>query len=284
MSPGPVAVIGATSPVGRHVVQRLVASGRSVHAWTRGAPPADAGGVQWRRLPVSGLAGVPEWIVVAPVWALPEHLDAMSRAGARRVVAVSSTSVLVKADSADPVEQAVARQLAEGEAFLASRAAALGIEWVVLRPTLIYGGGRDRNIASVAGFIRRFGFFPLVGPASGRRQPIHADDVAAACIAALCACAPGGRTYAVSGADVLSYREMVAAVFGAMGRRPRFLPVPVWLVRIAVVVLRLLPAFRHVTPAMADRMGRDLVFDHAPAVKDFGFAPRRFRLRPEDVA
>ncbi len=60
-----------------------------------------------------------------------------------------------------------------------------GVEWVILRPTLIYGHGRDKNITEIARFIRRFGFFPLLGKANGLRQPIHVEDVAEACFAAL---------------------------------------------------------------------------------------------------
>ncbi len=64
-------------------------------------------------------------------------------------------------------------------------AASHGVEWIILRPTLIYGLGRDKNIAEIARFVRRFGFSPLFGKAKGLRQPLHAQDVAGACIAAL---------------------------------------------------------------------------------------------------
>jgi hypothetical protein len=34
---------------------------------------------------------------------------------------------------------------------------------------------------------------------------------------------------------------------------------------------------------MAERMNRDLVFDHSEATRDFGFTPRPFVLSAEDV-
>jgi len=34
---------------------------------------------------------------------------------------------------------------------------------------------------------------------------------------------------------------------------------------------------------MAERMNRDLVFDHAEAARDLGFKPRAFMLSAEDV-
>ncbi len=34
----------------------------------------------------------------------------------------------------------------------------LGIEYTILRPTMIYGSGLDRNTSSIVRFIKRFGF------------------------------------------------------------------------------------------------------------------------------
>lgn len=51
----------------------------------------------------------------------------------------------------------------------------------------------------------------------------------------------------------------------------------------AIRCARLMPELRYVTPAMALRMNENLVFDHSPAVQDFGFAPRSFRPEVGDL-
>lgn len=283
-----VGVLGASSLVGDHVLAQLAASGRPVVAFSRQDVRQQDRAVRWHRLAAAGqhddsIGDIADWIVVAPAWVIPEHFALLQAAGARRVVALSSTSIFVKGDSSDAREQAVARQLAQGESALAEWCRRSGTAWIVLRPTLIYGDGRDQNIAAVARFIRRFGFFPLIGGAQGRRQPVRAADVAAACIAALDARSISNHAYNISGGDVLTYSDMIAAVFAALGRQPRMLRLPVRGVRLAVRLLRLLPGFGHVTAAMADRMAQDLVFDHADAVRDFGYAPQPFRLHEQDV-
>ena len=65
--------------------------------------------------------------------------------------------------------------------------------------TMIYDGVTDGNIAAIAAFIRRRGWFPVAGPARGLRQPVHAADVAAACLAALEKAPLPQTVYAVSG-------------------------------------------------------------------------------------
>jgi nucleoside-diphosphate-sugar epimerase len=220
---------------------------------------------------------------VAPIWVLPDYFPLIEASGARRVVALSSTSRFTKVGSGDTAENAIAAKLIDAEARVQAWAEGRGIEWVVLRPTLIYGQGRDKNISEMARFIRRFGFFPLLGSAQGLRQPIHAEDVAAACVAALQTPGAANRAYNLSGGETLAYREMVARVFAALGRPARLVTVPLWAFRLAVAMLRRLPRYRHWSAAMAERMNRDLVFDHAEAARDFGFKPRGFALVAEDL-
>lgn len=296
MSERIVGVIGATSLVGDCLLPLLVQSGVHVVAYSRSTvvwhgahqETQKETTIAWRTLAAHAKKNdqqpaIHEWIIVAPIWVIPEHFAFLDACGARRIVALSSTSVFVKGDSSDPGEQRVAAKLAQGEAALQAWAELRGVQWLVLRPTLIYGLGRDQNISAAARFIRRFGFFPLMGTANGLRQPLHADDVAMACRLALDAHLLANRAYNISGHDTMPFRDMIAAVFRAMDKKPRFIPLPMSLIRLAIHALRLLPGFSHITASMAERMNRDLVFDHAAATRDFGFSPRPFRLCAQDL-
>ena len=277
-----VGVIGASSMVGRALLPMLINAGRMVHAFSR-QPHAEEKGVVWHCLSASPagacnpeLPRIEEWICLAPIKVLMERLDFLEACGARRIVALSSTSRFTKVTSSDPAEQALVRHLVDSEERLAKWAEARGIEWVVLRPTLVYGFGMDRNVSVIACFIRRFGFFPVLGAARGLRQPVHAGDVAAACFAALQRAEAAKHAYNISGAEVLSYREMVERLFSSLGRRPRFVAIPLWAFALAVKLLKALPRFRHWSPAMAERMNQDMAFDHEEAARDLGYAPRPF--------
>ena len=123
----------------------------------------------------------------------------------------------------------------------------------------------------------------MFGKANGLRQPIHAQDVAGACIGALQASDAANRAYNISGGETLTYRDMVARVFAALGRRPRLLTVPLWAFRLAGAVLRYVPRYRQWSVAMVERMNRDLVFDHTEAARDLGYMPRPFNLTEDDL-
>ena len=290
MDKSSVGVLGATSLVGACLLPLLTRAEYRVTAFSRRVSPRDATGAEWRQLspspparPSQGDVEIEQWVCVAPIWVLPEHFTMLEAYGARRVVALSSTSRFTKDDSSDPEEQAIALRLADAEARVQAWAENHGVEWIILRPTLIYGLGRDKNIAEIARFVWRFGFFPLFGKAIGLRQPLHAQDVAGAGIAALGSPAVVNRAYNLSGAETLPYRDMVARIFSALGQPVRLVPVPLFAFRFAVAILRLVPRYRNWSSAMAERMNRDLVFDHGEATRDFGFEPGAFVLSAEDM-
>jgi len=282
-------LLGASSLVGECVIRRLSRNGRHIVAFSRqpsaGTPET---GVTWLQLTLSlplfsEFSHVKDWLCVAPIWVLPQYFEMIEAFGARRVVALSSTSLFIKEDSSDYGERHVAHRLAEGESALRAWAEARGIVWVILRPTLIYGLGRDKNLAEIIRFVRRWRFFPILGQADGLRQPVHAEDVAAACVSALTRPAAANRAYNLSGGETLSYREMVGRIFGAIGKSPRLVTIPRWLFRLAVTTVNLMPRYRHWTMEMAERMNRDLVFDHAEAARDLGYSPGLFQLLPHDM-
>lgn len=287
-----VGLLGATSLTGECLIKKLIENHWHISAFSRQriVVAANHPQITWQQFATMDSAkGCDEenkirvWLCVAPIWVLSEHFDLLSAYGARRIVVLSSTSRFTKNTSSDPNERKIAQQLIKSEESLQTWAAAHEVECVILRPTLIYGYGRDKNITEIAQFIRRFGFFPLFGPASGLRQPIHVEDVAAACYAALSRKNLTSQAYNLGGEEILTYREMVERVFAAMNRSPRMLTVPLWLFQIATWGLRWLPKYRNWTTAMAERMNQDLKFDYSEAKRDLDFSPRSFKLTAQDL-
>ncbi len=279
-------VIGVTSLVGEYLLAVLAQADWKVFAFSRREISHVNNGVKWRRLPSLvpiSETPMPFWIYLAPIWTIQEHFALLEAHGARRVVALSSTSRFTKDDSSDPAEQDVANKLADGEARLQAWAEDRGIEWVIIRPTLIYGLGKDKNISEIASFIHRWSFFPLLGDASGLRQPVHAGDVAKACYAAMSSQSGVNQTYNLCGGEILPYKEMVSRVFSALEKKPRFARLPRWVFMTAIGLIRILPRFRHWSICMVDRMNRDMIFDHNAAEETLGVSPRPFNLEARDL-
>jgi len=218
-------------------------------------------------------------IVCAPIWLVSDELlERLYSLGMTRLVAFSSTSVLTKTHSTDSYEQAVVAKLAVGEERIMDFCTKAGIAWTILRPTLIYDEGLDQNITQIMRTIARLGFFPVAGKADGRRRPVHARELAAAALQAVQSPAAANKAYNLSGGEMLTYRQMVARIFRAMGRTARIVRVPLFVWRAGFAALRVLRKGREggANIEMALRMSQHMDFSHEDATRDFGYAPGPF--------
>lgn len=260
-----VLVLGGSGQVGVSILKRLGAAGRPAIALCR-RPPSDAAfGAEWLAADLTqplDLRGrrISAAIHASSAWLLPAHLAALGTAGAQRLICFSSTSMLAKAASPSSAERATAERLAAAERAVAQAPMA----WTVLRPTLIYGFGRDANVTAAARFIRRWRFFPLAGPGKGLRQPVHADDLGAAAVRLIDEDAGAGKAFNIGGGETMTYRAMIERIFAVLGMEPRFL---------RLAVLRAVPGR---VGAMARRMEQDLVFDQGEVWNRLGVTPRKF--------
>lgn len=282
MSEAPcIGVIGAASLVGRRLVPLLARENLGVLACSRRIHPQARStdeGVWWHETgsPLPSQTGaVPRWVTLCPLWTVPDQLVWLERAGVDRLVAISSMSVVTKASSHDAAERRIADRLAAAEDRIFTWAEGRGVALTVFVPTMIYDGSTDGNVAAIAAWVHRFGWFPLCGPALGLRQPVHANDVAAACLAALQRQPPRSR-YPLSGGEALPFRELVIRTCQAHGLVPRTVSLSPLAWNVATTMARGLGLASGATVAMGQRMNEDLSCDHAAAGRDLGFAPRPF--------
>lgn len=271
-------VFGASGQIGTPLLERLGGAGWQVVAVSRAAHD-DRPGLQWLRGDFDAIGGLPR--AVDAIFSCGP-LDHFARWYARapvecpRVLAFGSTSVEAKRGSADPAERAVAARLREGEHGVFETASARGAQATVLRPTLVYGAGRDHTLTRIAALARRWGWFLLPRGACGLRQPVHVEDLARAAVAACDAPASRGRAYALPGGETLAYRDMVARVLATTEPPARLFEVPAPAFAAALLAARSLGRIGGLGEAAVARMRADLVFDATPARTDFGYAPRRF--------
>ncbi|WP_192737869.1 epimerase [Bradyrhizobium sp. OAE829] len=270
-------VIGATGLVGGYIVERLVRSGQRPLALSRA--PRDGTEIDWflGDLEKPEALKFPEFTTLfctASAAMLSSALPYLLNPSLKRIVVFTSTSVITKIDSEIASERATLTRLAEAERSIERICSQAGIEWTILRPTLIYAEGRDRNITPLSRLIRRFGFMPLVGGAQGLRQPVHAEDLAIGAVSAALSQAAANKIYSLPGGETLTYREMIGRIFDGMKLPRRTLSIPPLLWRAGFVVAK--PLFPGANAAMGIRMTKDMAFDSTPAVRDFGWKPRNF--------
>ncbi|NID16793.1 SDR family oxidoreductase [Luteibacter yeojuensis] len=265
-----VLVIGASGQIGRFLLPRLDAEGIEYLALSRNAVSGDP---RWLRGELPG--AMPELpplravISLGPLDHLAPWLSATRLVGTPHLIATSSMSAETKRDSDVPAERELSRRLRDAETTLIATCASRGMPWTLFRPTLIYGAGEDKSLTPIVQAALRRRIFPL--PAGrGERQPVHADDIAAAVVAALISPFARGRTFPIGGGERMSAAEMFRRARLSAGGTTLPLPIPRMALQLAA---RALPALR----GAVQRLDSDLIADNSELERVLDVHPRPFR-------
>jgi nucleoside-diphosphate-sugar epimerase len=284
-------LFGATGAVGGFLLQRLQRAGIGVCALSRQTPAlAESSGVQWiagslEHAPVLALhlqAGFAPQVVACagPLDAFADWLARHPPASGTRVLALSSLSADYKRESLQPDERALADRLIAAEALLQQTCIGVGARATVLRAGLIYGTGVDRSLSPLLRAARRWRVLPWPGAANGRREPVHADDLAAALLAAADLRDPAPELLRLPGPEQIGWIEMLRRTFSLEPTPPRLLVLPT-------------PGLRRLAAYFATGVGRlgriastvhRLHLDQCAASSDWaqlGLRPRDFATRVE---
>lgn len=177
--------------------------------------------------------------------------DACRQAGVKRVIQISAIS----ADAEAGTEYALSKKRAD------DHLKALDLDWVVLRPSLIYAEGAYGGTA----MLRALAAFPFVMPLAGGGgqpfRPLHVEDLAKTVLACLERDDLARRVLEPVGPKVETLKDIVSQYRAWLGRPPvRPLPIPLPLLRLLC--------------RLGDRFGRGPLSSTALAQIEYGNAGR----------
>ncbi|MGC4937778.1 NAD(P)H-binding protein [Kribbella sp. DT2] len=210
-----ILVTGATGNTGRHVIDGLLAAGADVRALVR--QPLLAGLPAGVELAVGDITD-PEAVRKAAAGAEVAFLlwPSYSAEGAAPVVAALTEQVsrvvylsALNVDDDQPAEQNGVWGQVE-ELIVES-----GADWTFVRP-----GGFAANTREWAEEIRSGGVVTMPSPKAGRSL-IHERDIADVAVLALLDAAHSGKKYVLTGPEVLTQEEQVAAIGAVIGKELR---------------------------------------------------------------
>lgn len=225
-----ILVIGATGTVGSEVVKQLVEGEHRVRALVRDPAKASKFGPEVEIVKgdlakpetlAAAFAGIEKAFVLSPPLG-PEFPDlegnafnAAKKSGVTHIVKQSGSSSLETFMTGTP--------FAEWQGESEKRLRALGVDWTILRPGPFY-----TNVITAWGIMSRGGLFLPAG--NGKDQPIDPRDIAAVAVKALTTPGHEGKTYELTGPELLSYAEVVQIIGTVTGKPLKYVDVPeaVW--------------------------------------------------------
>lgn len=262
-----LAVTGSSGFVGQHLVSWLAAQGHAVMAVSRSStgqlpvgvkarPVADYTDVAAVARALQGTLAVVHLAARAHVLGTEPQQNALSaferanvdaalacaeaalKAGCRRFVLVSTIGVNGQATYGQPFtesdepspQEPYARTKWQAECALAERLTGTPLEWVVVRPPLVYGPHCPGNFRALLGLVRSLPVLPF-GALRGRRSYIGIQNLCSALETAALHPACASRRFVLSDGEDIDLASLVRLLADGMGRSH----VPQWAVPRAVL-------------------------------------------------
>ncbi|HWP44274.1 MAG TPA: NAD(P)H-binding protein, partial [Blastocatellia bacterium] len=279
-----ILVTGATGFTGRQVVPLLVERYRTVACLVRRSSNCAAidlpgvtlleGDLEDRASLERALQGKDTLVSIAYLVGRTEHGPRLAKnivgacrvAGVKRAVFVSSASIFTTLSA--PAKEA---KLAAEDVVINS-----GLDYTILRPTMIYGGPGDRNMIRLIRFLQRYPVVFVPGDGEGLQQPVHVEDLAKAIADCLEVEATFGKAYNLSGACPITFNEIVDQSCLALGVKRIKVHLPLGLALLAARLLNMTRRRGWIKEEQLLRLNEDKSIDHSEARRDFGFSPRSF--------
>lgn len=157
-----------------------------------------------------------------------------------------------------------------GKALVERALAEVGIPYSIVRPTWIFGGGRDVLANNIAWILRRMPIFALPGRGRYPVQPVHVDDLARICEQA--GHAEGDVIVDAAGPETVSFYELVQMVRRAIGTRSPIVHLPPIVMSAASRALGLLVGDVVLTLDEILGLTSGLLVSHYPPLGRIGFS------------
>jgi NADH dehydrogenase len=190
-------------------------------------------------------------------------IEAAKDSGVSRVVYVSSISVTY------PVLTEYGQSKLMGETFVKQS----GLNWTIVRPTLVIGDGGGIEFNMFAAYVKRFPVYFLPGGGKCLKRPVKSVDLVKGIALAGLSQSAIGKTYALAGRNVMTMAEMAKFILKDADKRHFMISMPWWIAK----KLAVLKAWIGGRPVTAEQALAGFLYDAAPSIedseRDLGYKP-----------
>jgi nucleoside-diphosphate-sugar epimerase len=200
----------------------------------------------------------------------PQVGDAALRAGVNRVFFVTTTGVFSKFND-----------LSAGYRDIEEGIRNSGLNWTILRPTMIFGSERDANLHKLLRYVDKHSVYPVFGNGRCLMQPVFVGDLAAGLLSALnFEDKTSLKEYNLPGSTPLTYNEIIETSIKELGRKAALVHIPHTLCLCMSTIAELILRSRSpIKSEQVRRLTEDKAYSWDSARVDFEYKPGSFAER-----
>ena len=198
-------------------------------------------------------------------------VSAALEAGVKRFILVHTTGVYSKYKAAGEgyriIDEKIKKMCEEANASL-----------TILRPTMIYGDLKDKNMSVFIKMVDKFRFFPVINGGRYELQPVWCKDLGKAFYDVLMnPDITSNKDYILSGGKPILMIDMFKEIASQLGVKNTFISVPFPIAYAGAVVLDILTLKKKFIGEKVQRMVEPRAYSYDEAKKDFGYTPHEFK-------
>lgn len=146
-----------------------------------------------------------------------------------------------------------------------------GIDYIILRPALIYGKG-SKDIDMLAKVVRKYPVVPVIGNGQSKFQPIYIDDICQI-IVKLIKSDIKNKIYYIAGEQRIALNDLIDKIAHLLSKRIIKIYVPLWLLWLPLKLYGIVIKNPQINYESLSLLNQDKICDIDEIKKDFNFNP-----------
>ncbi len=195
-------------------------------------------------------------------------VDASIKSGVKHFILVSSASVTYLHTTPYSLSKRETERIIKEQTAL---------KWTIVRPTLAYNesGGEEFNM--FLAYLNKYPFVPFIGAGRSLKRPVHCDDLMKGFLAIAGNPKSYGKTYAFSGGEAISIRDMAKLMLKHVGQRKLFVTIPIPICKLVAFFAERFQKKPILTWNAIAGVMQDADLDNSEARADLDYRPVSFR-------
>ena len=196
----------------------------------------------------------------------PKIVEAAQKANIKRAVFISTTAIFTTLNAPSKKVRLEAEETIRNS----------HLDYTILRPTMIYGSSRDRNMIRLIKYLEKWPVMVVIGNGKCLQQPVYVKDLATAVANVLDSPCTARKCYNVPGKKPVSFDYVIRTIAALLEKNIKIFHVPYAPI---VRIMQFVEHFGITGPIKSEqilRLNEDKAFDPKSAISDFGYSPVAF--------
>lgn len=151
------------------------------------------------------------------------------------------------------------------------------LNWTIIRPTMIYGSPKDRNMIKLIKWIDKVKILPIFGQGNSLQQPVNVKDLAWFIVAVIDKNEAFRNEFNISGKEPITFNQIVIQISKNLHRNPIKIYLPKIIFSRIFYFFEFLNIKLPIKSEQINRLNEDKVFSHHKATCLIGYNPMSFK-------